>query len=408
MCCAAVVLAVGAQASVVSVLEPAQSIRNRTAIVQESAWRGLDGRLNVGADLDGLRVTLRFGADPTGAIRTLGYGATVVIAEGTVQRSQRPTIKVTQVGAIDAPRRLARATAVLRKAMGDALESVSQDRQALARGLIFGDDRDLPTERVQAFRNAGMSHLTAVSGQNVAYAMAIIGSIQAAVASRRRALLLAVAAITFGFVVGWQASVRRAVASACIVVFANRSGRSPSSLTTLAVSIVVCVVVDPMVVQDFGFRLSCAAVAGLSLIGTPLARRLPRWRGIGPAIAACVGAQVATAPIIWSLGGQVSLASVPANVIGVPMAGVVMAWGLAVGPIAAIVGGVPQVLYAMPINVGTAIIDSVATVAAAHPVARLTPRTLGAAILVLIVVNTPVAKRVWVNAKVQLREAKQL
>ena len=43
------------------------------------------------------------------------------------------------------------------------------DRAALTRGLVIGDDRDEPVAMVTRFRTAGLSHLTAVSGQNVTY-----------------------------------------------------------------------------------------------------------------------------------------------------------------------------------------------------------------------------------------------
>jgi len=293
---------------------------------------------------------------------------------------------------------------MLREAMGEALQPVPPDLEPLARGLILGDDRELPADRAQVFRDAGMSHLTAVSGQNVAYAMAIVGSLHAARSSRRRAIGVTVAAIVFGFVVGWQASVRRAVASACITVFAMRRGRAPSTLTTLALSAAGCIAIDPVVVHDLGFRLSCVAVAGLSILGTPIGRLLPRWRGVGPAIGACIGAQVATAPIIWSLDGQVSLSSIPANVIAVPVAGFVMAWGLAAGPLAALVGAPLPTLYCWPVSAGTAVVDSVATIAAAYPVLRLTPRTLGAALIALAVVVVPTWRSRWANVPARVRE----
>jgi len=49
------------------------------------------------------------------------------------------------------------------------------DRAALARGLLIGDDRDEPPAMIDRFRAAGLSHLTAVSGQNVALLLAAAG-----------------------------------------------------------------------------------------------------------------------------------------------------------------------------------------------------------------------------------------
>jgi hypothetical protein len=46
---------------------------------------------------------------------------------------------------------------------------------ALYRGLVIGDDRDQPRDMIDRFRASGLSHLTAVSGQNVAFVLAACG-----------------------------------------------------------------------------------------------------------------------------------------------------------------------------------------------------------------------------------------
>lgn len=44
---------------------------------------------------------------------------------------------------------------------------------ALFRGLLIGDDRDQPSDMLHWFRSGGLSHLTAVSGQNVALILTV-------------------------------------------------------------------------------------------------------------------------------------------------------------------------------------------------------------------------------------------
>ena len=48
---------------------------------------------------------------------------------------------------------------------------------ALFRGLVIGDDRDQPDDMIDRFRTSGLSHLTAVSGQNVSFLLAACGPI---------------------------------------------------------------------------------------------------------------------------------------------------------------------------------------------------------------------------------------
>ena len=55
--------------------------------------------------------------------------------------------------------------------------ALPSDHAALARGLVIGDDRDQPPEMVERFRASGLSHLMAVSGQNVAFVIAAAGPV---------------------------------------------------------------------------------------------------------------------------------------------------------------------------------------------------------------------------------------
>ena len=54
-------------------------------------------------------------------------------------------------------------------------DELPADQAALTRGLVIGDDRDQPPAMVERFRASGLSHLTAVSGQNVAFVLAAAG-----------------------------------------------------------------------------------------------------------------------------------------------------------------------------------------------------------------------------------------
>ena len=47
--------------------------------------------------------------------------------------------------------------------------------RSLFTGLVIGDDREQPADLADAFRGAGLTHLLAVSGQNVAFALALAG-----------------------------------------------------------------------------------------------------------------------------------------------------------------------------------------------------------------------------------------
>src|SRR5262249_28078962 len=145
------------------------------------------------------------------------------------------------------------------------------DDAALARGLIIGDDSAQPDAMTARFRDSGLSHLTAVSGQNVALALAIAGPLL------RRARPIARLAATVA-VIGWFVvltrpgpSVLRAgpMAALAAIAFAVGSEREPPRL--LAGAVVILLVVAPLLVRSVGFWLSVGATAGVTIIG-PLLR----------------------------------------------------------------------------------------------------------------------------------------
>ncbi|MEA2843074.1 MAG: competence protein ComEC, partial [Actinomycetota bacterium] len=81
---------------------------------------------------------------------------------------------VTEVGRWSpggAPSRLANG---LRRTLVSGAESMAPERRALYAGFVLGDDRGQPVEVADDFRAAGLSHLLVVSGQNVAFVLALV------------------------------------------------------------------------------------------------------------------------------------------------------------------------------------------------------------------------------------------
>ena len=62
-----------------------------------------------------------------------------------------------------------------RSIMLRAAQQMPREDAALFMGLVIGDDRAQPRTMISSFRNSGLSHLTAVSGQNVAFVLAVFG-----------------------------------------------------------------------------------------------------------------------------------------------------------------------------------------------------------------------------------------
>ena len=198
---------------------------------------------------------------------------------------------------------------------------------ALLRGLLVGDDRDHPEHLVRAFRAAGMGHLVAVSGQNVALVLAWAAPLIGARRRGMRVALIVAVVVVFAFVTRLEPSVVRAALMVIIARGAAAFGRDIGASRALAATVAILLVVDPLLVRSVGFVLSVAATAGLIWL-TPGLTAVLGTGAIARVASATIAAQLAVAPFALWWFGSLPIIAVPANVLAVPIASAVMVVGL--------------------------------------------------------------------------------
>jgi competence protein ComEC len=284
-------------------------------------------------------------------------------------------LTVDEVGAWSPGGPPARLANVVRRTLDTGASVLPPDQRALFAGFVLGDDRQQPAAVADDFRAAGLTHLLAVSGQNVAFVLAV-----AAPALRRfglRGRLLATLALIgfFAMVTRFEPSVVRASAMAALAAVVTTAGREASGLRLLALAVAALVVVDPLLVHSIGFGLSVGASAGIVLLARPLGRALPGPLWLADGVGVTVAAQIGVAPLLVPAFGGLPVAALPANLLAVPAAGPLMAWGMTAGLVAGVLvpllgDGVGLVLHA-PTAVLITWIATVARVAARLPLGQL-------------------------------------
>ncbi|HSE92873.1 MAG TPA: DNA internalization-related competence protein ComEC/Rec2, partial [Methylomirabilota bacterium] len=235
-----------------------------------------------------------------------------------------------------APSWPARVRRAARETMMGSLPPVSA---ALLGGLLFGDRVDLPGEIDVAFRRAGVYHVLAVSGFNVAL---VAGSVFALLtltrAGRRGATFGAIGAVlAFAAVVGGEPSVLRALVMGLAILGALLVDREASVVNGLALAALLILAVRPSDLADPGFQLSFAATAGIVLAPLP---RHPLLAALGVSLAA----QLAVLPIALVHFNQLTVVGPLANLAAVPLAGAATLVGLAAIALSAASGGAADVL----------------------------------------------------------------
>jgi competence protein ComEC len=265
---------------------------------------------------------------------------------------------------------LARASNRVRAAIERAAAVLPEPDGALFRGLVVGDDRDQPFDMVQRFRASGLSHLTAVSGQNVAYVLAACGPLLVRLRPWPRWAVTVGVIAWFVALTRFEPSILRAGVMAGLSATAYVTGRERAPVRILALAVTGLVLVDPLLVWSIGFWLSVGATAGVSTLGPWLAGR---FAGLGPfalPLGITLGAQAGVVIPSVLVFGRLPLVSVPANLLAVPVAGAVMLYGMPAGLLAGWVPGLAPLLM-LPARFGTRWVDTVAVLGArlepAHP-----------------------------------------
>jgi competence protein ComEC len=234
---------------------------------------------------------------------------------------------------------------------------------ALFRGLVVGDDADQPFDMIARFRASGLSHLTAVSGQNVAFVLAAAGPLLRRMRAGPRLVVTLALIGWFMALTRFEPSILRAGTMAAISAIAFVLGRERAPGRLLGLAVTALLLVDPLLVRSVGFWLSAGATAGVVTLGPPLAGRLGRLGPVATPLGVTLGAQAGVAIPALLVFGRVPLVSVPANLLAVPVAGGVMLYGLPAGLLAGCVPPLAPVVM-FPCRLGVRWVDLVAALGA--------------------------------------------
>ena len=268
----------------------------------------------------------------------------------------------------DVPSRLANG---LRRTLLRGADVLAPGSRALFAGFVLGDDRDQRPEVTDDFRASGLSHLLVVSGQNVAFVLALLSPFLNRFRLSGRLAGGVAVLVLFGILTRWEPSVLRAVAMAALTLLAAAMGRPASSLRILSLAVTGLVLVDPLLVHSLGFLLSVGACAGIALFSTRLAARLPGPRPVASAMGVTLAAQLGVMPILVPVFGGLPVAALPANLLGAPVAGPLMMWGMAAGLVAGWTGDTMARLIHLPTGLMIRWVAGVAHWGAAAPLGQL-------------------------------------
>lgn len=213
-------------------------------------------------------------------------------------------------------------------------ELLPQQQAALLNGMLIGYRESLPEEVGDAFRNAGLSHIMAVSGANLVFLIMpllfLMRNLGAGRIFSNAAVIICIA--VFVLITGFEPSVVRAAVMAAIVLLGDILKREPDILTSIAAAAICLLSFNPHSLFEVGFQLSFIATLSLVLI-TPglqnIFKKIKFTGGISTLLAATLAAQIGVAPVAAYHFNTVSLISLITNLLVVPLTGIITILGMA-------------------------------------------------------------------------------
>jgi len=211
--------------------------------------------------------------------------------------------------------------------------SVGGEEGALMLAMLLGDRWLLPAEITNSFRETGLSHILAISGLHVGFIVLMLEKFfdVLPLTQKTTTILKMIILWFYSILTGGTPSVLRAVFMATIFLGAKFFGRKADPINTLALAAIGILFLRPLELFNVGFQLSFAAVAGLILFTKKISDKLIFLpKKLSATIAATVAAQIGVLPLVPYYFNVLSIIALPANLIFVPITGVLVCFGFVI------------------------------------------------------------------------------
>jgi competence protein ComEC len=211
---------------------------------------------------------------------------------------------------------------------------MSGSEAELARAMVIGERYGISKEINEQFINTGTIHILSVSGLHIGFLTGMLMIIVSILRIPRRLRFFAIAPVLvfYALVVGLVPSITRAVIMALVVLFGLFLQRKPQVLNSLGFAALVILTLSSSQLFTPGFQLSFAAVMSIAFFhqrilamvnrSYPNLVERPLLSSTVSLSVLTIAATLGTIPLTAYYFNRISLVSVFANLLIVPLSGV--------------------------------------------------------------------------------------
>ncbi len=224
-------------------------------------------------------------------------------------------------------------------------ELVGGDEGEYLKGLVLGERSNISREMKENFINAGVAHIIAVSGLNVAYVVLIVWGVLIFIPIRYSYKVIIIISFILFYMnlTGNTPSIVRATIMASIFLLARVIERKPNPYNIISFAALVILIIDPRQLFDAGFILSFSAILSIVIIYPRLEKLVNSFgwyknlnhegffgkviKGIIVLFLGTFAAQLGTLPITAIMFKKISIISLVTNLFAIPLSNITLALG---------------------------------------------------------------------------------
>lgn len=199
---------------------------------------------------------------------------------------------------------------------------LSSPEDSLAAGITIGAKTSIPEEVKEDLRATGTSHIVSVSGYNVALIFSLILSLAGFINRKKLLFISVIFLLLYGAIVGfYNLPALRAVIMILIMIILSLNGKRYEAFSALIISSAFILVLWPLYLINASFLLSVTATFGIFIV-SPVIINFLKGKNLNKFFAEIIGstfaATLTTMPIIIIFFNEVSILSIPSNLLVLP------------------------------------------------------------------------------------------
>ena len=218
----------------------------------------------------------------------------------------------------------------------DTLDSILPvNESGIMKAMLTGDKEDIPDESYRLYTEAGIVHVLCISGLHMSILALYVSVFTEKICKQTKrvsAVVTMLTALSFLAFTGFTPSAVRAVTMICVAMMARVVFRSHDRLNEIAIAALLILCMEPLYLFHIGFQLSFITVLWLC-IAAEQAERV-RWKErtwkdtLKENLRFSLYASLFSYPLVAYHFHYVSLAGIIANLVVIPLSGLLLGFGI--------------------------------------------------------------------------------